>query len=129
MPSPSSSGGSTVPRIASVPGSKNTTTPEARLTSIIKTARDIMRKDAGLNGDLDRIPQIAWLLFLKAFDDLEDRRALLEEDDYEPVLAEKYRWHVGLGPDQAAHRPRPPEVRQRRLAAPSRRAARDGPPR
>ena len=33
-----------------------------------------MRKDAGLNGDLDRIPQLAWLLFLKAFDGLEQNR-------------------------------------------------------
>jgi type I restriction enzyme M protein len=67
---------------------------DVRLKSIIKTARDVMRKDAGLNGDLDRIPQIAWLLFLKAFDDLEERRALLEEDDYEPVLSTKYRWRT-----------------------------------
>ena len=28
----------------------------------IKSARDIMRKDAGLNGDLIRLPQLSWLL-------------------------------------------------------------------
>ena len=60
------------------------------LASVIKTARDIMRKDAGLNGDLDRIPQLAWLLFLKAFDDLEqnreiDRRRLPAGDRGPPV--------------------------------------------
>ncbi len=44
------------------------TSPQAQLAAVIKTARDAMRKDAGLNGDLDRIPQLAWLLFLKAFD-------------------------------------------------------------
>lgn len=70
--------------------------PEARLTAVIKTARDTMRKDAGPNGDLDRIPQIAWMLFLKAFDDLEERRAVLDED-YEPVLPEPLRWRCWAG--------------------------------
>lgn len=46
----------------------------ARLSSLIKSIRDIMRKDAGLNGDLDRIPQLLWVLFLKTFDDLEQRQ-------------------------------------------------------
>ena len=53
-------------------------TPQAKLSSAIKTARDIMRKDAGLNGELDRIPQLAWLLFLKAFDGLEQKREVTE---------------------------------------------------
>ena len=35
------------------------------LRSIIKSARDLMRKDAGPNTDVDRIPQLAWILFLK----------------------------------------------------------------
>ena len=34
-------------------------TPAARLSSVIKSSRDIMRKDAGLNGDLDRIQEIS----------------------------------------------------------------------
>lgn len=40
-------------------------TSEARLSAVIKSARDIMRKDAGLNGDLDRLPQLSWLLFFE----------------------------------------------------------------
>ena len=52
-------------------------TTQQRLAAVIKRCRDIMRIDAGLNGDLDRLPQMAWLLFLKAFDDLEERRAVL----------------------------------------------------
>ncbi len=67
------------------------TTPQAKLASIIKTARDAMRKDAGLNGDLDRIPQLAWLLFLKAFDGLEQNREVVERK-YHPVIAAPYRW-------------------------------------
>jgi type I restriction enzyme M protein len=67
------------------------TTPQARLSSAIKTARDIMRKDAGLNGDLDRIPQLAWLLFLKAFDAREQQREVTERD-YRPAIEEPFRW-------------------------------------
>lgn len=67
--------------------------PEVRLSSVIKSARNIMRKDAGLNGDLDRIPQLAWLLFLKAFDDLEEQRSV-QDHGYQPVLPEKYRWRT-----------------------------------
>ena len=49
-------------------------TAKAQLSAATKRARDIMRKDAGLNGDLDRIPQLSWIMFLKCFDDMEQRR-------------------------------------------------------
>ena len=61
------------------------------LSSIIKRSRDLMRKDAGLNGDTDRTPQFAWLLFLKAFDDLEENR-LTTDPDYTSVIPAPYRW-------------------------------------
>jgi type I restriction enzyme M protein len=64
---------------------------KSELSSAIKTARDIMRKDAGLSTDVDRIPQLAWILFLKCFDDLEQRRMLLE-GRYRDVIQEPYRW-------------------------------------
>lgn len=67
------------------------TTPQAKLSAVIKAARDAMRKDAGLNGDLDRIPQLAWLLFLKAFDGLEANREVTERG-YRPALEAPYRW-------------------------------------
>ena len=66
-------------------------TPQIRLRSVIDSARKIMRKDAGLNGDLDRIPQLAWLLFLKAFDGLEVEREIVDSD-YRPAIEEPYRW-------------------------------------
>ena len=37
---------------------KPTLTTAQQLGSLIKSARDIMRKDKGLNGDLDRLPQL-----------------------------------------------------------------------
>ena len=65
--------------------------PRAKLAAVIKAARDAMRKDAGLNGDLDRIPQLAWLLFLKAFDGLEQSREVTD-DRFRPAIEEPYRW-------------------------------------
>ena len=64
---------------------------QSDLSGAIKSARDTMRKDAGLNGDLDRIPQLAWLLFLRAFDAVEQEREVLESK-YEPAIAAPYRW-------------------------------------
>jgi type I restriction enzyme M protein len=50
-----------------------------------------MRKDAGLNGDLDRIPQLSWIMFLKCFDDFEQRREVTERK-YRPAIEPPYRW-------------------------------------
>lgn len=38
--------------------SKHPLTTAQQLGSLIKSARDIMRKDKGLNGDLDRLPML-----------------------------------------------------------------------
>ena len=65
--------------------------PQAKLAAVIKSARDAMRKDAGLNGDLDRIPQLAWMLFLKAFDGLEENREVTDAA-YQPAIEAPYRW-------------------------------------
>ena len=67
------------------------TSPQAKLSAVIKSARDTMRKDAGLNGDLDRIPQLAWLLFLRAYDGLEERREVTDRK-FRPAIEAPYRW-------------------------------------
>jgi hypothetical protein len=41
---------------------------------LLKSARDIMRKYKGLNGDFDRLPMLTWIMFLNFFDDLEIQR-------------------------------------------------------
>jgi len=54
-----------------------------------------MRKDKGLNGDLDRLPMITWVMFLKFFDDMEQLReteAILEGETFKPAIAPPYRW-------------------------------------
>lgn len=72
---------------------KTPTLTQARLQAIIKESRNIMRKDAGLNGELDRLPQLAWLLFLKAFDDLEEERRILDAA-YVPTVPQPLRWRT-----------------------------------
>jgi len=61
------------------------------LRSTIKSARDLMRKDAGLNTDVDRIPQLAWILFLKSFDDFEKKRSALNKK-YSEAIPDGLRW-------------------------------------
>jgi type I restriction enzyme M protein len=46
-------------------------TTTQRLSSIVKSCRDIMRKDKGLNGDLGWLPMLTWIMFLKFLDDME----------------------------------------------------------
>lgn len=66
------------------------------LRSTIKSARDLMRKDAGLNTDVDRIPQLAWMLFLKCFDDFEKKRMALNKN-YKPAIPIGYKWGDWVG--------------------------------
>ncbi len=70
-------------------------TTAQQLSAIIKSARQIMRKDKGLNGDLDRLPMLTWIMFLKFLDDLEQLReteATLEGRDFQPAIEPPYRW-------------------------------------
>jgi len=42
----------------------------SNIQSVIKNIQDIMRKDAGVDGDAQRLSQLVWMLFLKIFDEL-----------------------------------------------------------
>ncbi|WP_038879355.1 N-6 DNA methylase [Vibrio jasicida] len=61
------------------------------ISSVIKSIQDIMRKDAGVDGDAQRLGQMSWLLFLKVFDAQEEELEL-EMDDYKTPIDEKYLW-------------------------------------
>lgn len=61
------------------------------ITTLIKRLQDIMRGDAGVDGDAQRLSQIVWILFLKIFDYTEENWEYTE-DDYQPVIPEGYRW-------------------------------------
>ncbi len=70
-------------------------TPAQRLSGIIKTCRNIMRKDKGMNGDGDRLPMLTWIMFLKFLDDnenLQEINAQLEGKKYKSAIAAPYRW-------------------------------------
>jgi len=75
--------------------SNNTPTTAQSLGSLLKSARDIMRKDKGLNGDLDRLPLLTWIMFLKFLDDLELQReeeAALAGKKFKAAIEKPYRW-------------------------------------
>ena len=61
------------------------------VSTTIKSIQDIMRKDAGVDGDAQRIGQLVWMFFLKIFDDQEQELELLS-DDYTSPIPEKLRW-------------------------------------
>ena len=59
--------------------------------TMIKRLQDIMRQDAGVNGDAQRIEQIVWMLFLKLYDAKESEWEIVE-DNYVSIIPEEYRW-------------------------------------
>ena len=63
----------------------------SNLTGFVKRLRDIMRNDAGINGDAQRIEQITWLLFLKVYD-AKEQDWEWEDETYESIIPEICRW-------------------------------------
>ena len=61
------------------------------ITNIVKRLQNIMRQDAGINGDAQRIEQIVWMLFLKVYDAREEFWEFYD-DDYESIIPEECRW-------------------------------------
>jgi len=61
------------------------------VSTTVKSIQDIMRKDAGVDGDAQRINQLVWMFFLKIFDDREKEKELLE-DNYHSPIPEGLRW-------------------------------------
>ena len=62
------------------------------LSGFIKSIRDIMRNDAGINGDAQRIEQIVWMLFLKVYDSQEEEWEFTEGDSFKSIIPEECRW-------------------------------------
>ena len=60
-------------------------------SATIKSIQDIMRKDAGVDGDAQRLGQLTWLLFLKIFDSREEEWEL-NDHRYRSPIPEKLRW-------------------------------------
>ena len=70
-------------------------TTAQQLGSLIKSSRDIMRKDKGLSGDLDRLPMLTWIMFLKFLGDLEqihEQGAIMAGKRFRLAIEPPYRW-------------------------------------
>lgn len=63
----------------------------SNLSGFVKRLRDIMRNDAGINGDAQRIEQIAWMLFLKVYD-AKEQDWEFDDEDYVSIIPEGCRW-------------------------------------
>ncbi len=63
----------------------------SNLSGFIKRLRDIMRNDAGINGDAQRIEQIAWMLFLKVYD-AKEQDWEWDDENYQSIIPNECRW-------------------------------------
>jgi type I restriction enzyme M protein len=68
------------------------------ISTTIKGIQDVMRQDAGVDGDAQRISQLVWMMFLKIFDDNEE---VYEWDDaYQSPIPEGLRWRNWAADDE-----------------------------
>ena len=63
----------------------------SNVSGVVKSIRNIMREDRGISGDGQRIEQLAWMLFLKIFDD-KDKELELLDDSYKSPIPKKFKW-------------------------------------
>lgn len=63
----------------------------SNLAGFVKRLRDIMRNDAGINGDAQRIEQITWMLFLKVYD-AKEQDWEWDDEGYVSIIPEECRW-------------------------------------
>lgn len=63
----------------------------SNISGVIKSIRDIMWQDTGLNGDAQRVEQLGWMLFLKIFSDKDLELELLDDTYTSPIPAE-FHW-------------------------------------
>jgi type I restriction enzyme M protein len=69
------------------------------VTNVVKSVQDIMRQDAGVDGDAQRISQLTWMIFLKVFDSKEEEWEL-DDNDYTPIIPEELRWSSWAANDE-----------------------------
>lgn len=75
----------------------------SNISTAIKSIQNIMRKDAGVDGDAQRIAQLGWILFLKVFDAWEEEQeemAIVDDETYTSIVPERYRWKNWAADDE-----------------------------
>lgn len=61
-----------------------------------------MRNDAGINGDAQRIEQIAWMLFLKVYD-AKEQDWEFDDENYESIIPDNCRWSEWAHDDKSGN--------------------------
>lgn len=74
----------------------------SNLSGFVKRLRDIMRNDAGINGDAQRIEQIAWMLFLKVYD-AKEQDWEWDDENYQSIIPEECRWQNWAHDDKSSN--------------------------
>lgn len=69
------------------------------VSGTLKSIRDIMWQDTGLNGDAQRIEQLGWMLFLKIFSDKDFEMEILNSKYKSPIPIE-LQWANWAGDDE-----------------------------
>ena len=72
----------------------------SNLSGFVKRIRDIMWNDAGVNGDAQRIEQMAWILFLKVYD-AKEQDWEFDDENYESIIPEACRWQNWASDDRS----------------------------
>lgn len=71
----------------------------SNIGGVIKSIRDIFRKDPGLSGDAQRIEQLGWMIFLKLFDDKDKEKELLNSK-YKSPIPTTFQWRNWAANDE-----------------------------
>lgn len=74
----------------------------SNLSGFVKRIRQIMWNDAGVNGDAQRIEQMAWMLFLKVYDAKEEDWEF-DDDNYQSIIPEDCRWRNWAHDDRSGN--------------------------
>ena len=61
------------------------------VTNLVKRIQDIMRNDAGVDGDAQRISQMTWMFFLKVYDAKEEEWEFYDEN-YKSLIPDELKW-------------------------------------
>lgn len=71
----------------------------SNIGGVIKSIRDIFRKDPGLSGDAQRIEQLGWMIFLKLFDDKDLEKELMNSN-YKSPIPSNLQWRIWAADDE-----------------------------
>src|SRR4051812_24095928 len=68
------------------------------ISTLVKSVQAIMRQDAGVDGDAQRISQMVWMIFLRIFDAKEEEYEI--DPRYRSPIPERLRWRNWAADDE-----------------------------